>query len=92
MHEWRLSENRRNLNRQNADGVSGRHRRFQNLYLEQRLKGRARYRFDRSRTEWTLQLDGEIVAQVDTDGHVSEIDLKAIVRLNPPLRSDSSAS
>ena len=56
-------------------------------------------------TRWTLQLDGAMVARVDTDGHVSEIDLTAatddgafvfsvvmaIVRLNPPPRSDSSA-
>jgi hypothetical protein len=55
-------------------------------------------------TQWTLQLDGAVVARVDTDGHVSEIDLEAatddgffmftvvmaIVRLNPPPRSGSS--
>ena len=28
-------------------------------------------------TRWTLQLDGAIVARVDTDGEVSEIDLTA---------------
>ena len=55
-------------------------------------------------SRWTLQLDGATVAQVDTDGHVSEIDLTAatddgafiftvvmaIVRLNPPPRVGSS--
>ncbi len=56
-------------------------------------------------TKWTLQLDGAIVARVDTDEHVSEIDLPAatddgafiftvvmaIVRLNPPPRSNPDA-
>ncbi len=55
-------------------------------------------------TQWTLQIDGALVARVDTDGHVSEIDLTtatddgafiftvvmAIVRLNPPPGSGSS--
>ena len=55
-------------------------------------------------SQWTLQRDGAIVARVDTDGHVSEIDLEAatddgffiftvvmaIVRLNPQPRVGDS--
>ena len=86
--------------------VSGRRKIFgtpQYRYVVSRRNGQTFEARGSFLSQWTLQLDGAVVARVDTDGHVSEIALEAatddgffiftvvmaILRLNPQPRSAS---